>query len=262
VAPDTWRQAWVVDGRPVGSGAAALKFLAPYIFRVALSNNRIVGVQDDRVTFRYRDGKTKQIRTCTFHALTFIGRFLQHVLPKGFVKVRYYGRFRRRQRQLLTPLRQRLLVATPRPEATATGAPCPPAPTTPVALWCPVCGQPLQAVVLRPVRSRGPPAVALWIHQSAAVEAGAQLPARSPISVCGARRAARQRASTGGGAAPGPAAFLPWNRVRSERWRMSRNRLSGDCVAFRPTIPSTLHRANGSPRRPRSTRIMWRRRAT
>jgi hypothetical protein len=53
---ETWQQAWVVDCRAVGSGAAALTYLAPYIFRVALSNNRIVSVQDDRVTFRYRDG--------------------------------------------------------------------------------------------------------------------------------------------------------------------------------------------------------------
>ncbi len=52
IPPDTWRQAWVVDCRGVGRGAAALKYLAPDIFRVALSNNRIVGVRDDRVTFR------------------------------------------------------------------------------------------------------------------------------------------------------------------------------------------------------------------
>ena len=85
---ETWQQAWVVDCRPVGSGAAALKYLAPYIFRVALANNRIVGVQDDRVTFRYRDGTTKQMRTTTLPAFAFIRRFLQHVLTKGFVKVR------------------------------------------------------------------------------------------------------------------------------------------------------------------------------
>ena len=159
VAPATWRQAWVVDCRAVGSGASALKYLAPYIFRVALSNNRIVSLRDDRVTFRYRDGKTKQICSCTLPVLTFMSRFLQHILPKGFVKVRYYGLFSRRQRRLLIQLRQRLLVATPSPEAPATVAPNTPVPTTAVAMCCPVCGQPMQAVVLRPVRSRGPPAV-------------------------------------------------------------------------------------------------------
>jgi hypothetical protein len=159
IAPETWRQAWVVDCRAVGSGAAALKYLAPYIFRVALSNNRIVSLRDERVTFRYRDAKTKQICRCTLPVLTFMSRFLQHVLPKRFVKVRYYGLFSRRQRRVLTQLRQRLLVATPRPEATASVAPDTPVPTPSAAMCCPVCGQPMQAVVLRPVRSRGPPAV-------------------------------------------------------------------------------------------------------
>jgi hypothetical protein len=159
VAPETWQQAWVVDCRAVGSGAAALKYLAPYIFRVALSNNRLVSVQDDQVTFRYRDGKTKQVKFCTLPALTFIGRFLQHVLPKGFVKVRYYGLFSRRQRQMLAQIRQRLLLATTSTDATATVPPDTPAPTPPVVLYCPVCGQLMQEVVLRPVRSRSPPAV-------------------------------------------------------------------------------------------------------
>jgi hypothetical protein len=160
VAPDTWRQPWVVDCRTVGSGAAALKYLAPYIFRVALSNNRIVSLRDDRVTFRYRDGKTKQIRTCTLPVLTFIGRFLQHVLPKGFVKVRYYGLFSRRQRQVLTMLRHQLWVATSGIVDQSVAPPREPAPAPPAAGICPVCGEPMQAVVLRPVRSRSPPAVA------------------------------------------------------------------------------------------------------
>jgi putative transposase len=160
VTPETWQQAWIVDCRAVGSGAAALKYLAPYIFRVALSNNRIVDVQNDRVTFRYRDGKTKQLRTCTLPVLTFIGRFLQHVLPKGFVKVRYYGWFSRRQRHVLTMLRHQLWVATSGIVVQSVAPPREPAPAPPVAGICPVCGEPMQAVVLRPVRSRSPPAVA------------------------------------------------------------------------------------------------------
>jgi len=125
-APDTWRQAWVVDCRLVGSGTAALKYLAPYIFRVALSNKRIVGMQDDRVTFRYRDGKTKQIRSCTVPVLTFIGRFLQNVLPKGFVKVRSYGWFSRRQRLLLAQLRQQLALAASSKETAVVRQPSTP----------------------------------------------------------------------------------------------------------------------------------------
>ena len=86
VPSETWSTSWVVDCRPVGSGQAALKYLAPYVFRVALSNNRIVGVANDQVTFRYRTGDTKKTKLCTVPAEEFIRRFLQHVLPKGFVK--------------------------------------------------------------------------------------------------------------------------------------------------------------------------------
>ncbi len=85
VPKETWSTAWVVDCRPVGRGQAALKYLAPYIFRVALSNQRIVGMTNDQVTFRYRVGDTKQTKTCTLPVEQFMHRFLQHVLPKGFV---------------------------------------------------------------------------------------------------------------------------------------------------------------------------------
>jgi hypothetical protein len=91
VADETWRQDWVVDCRPVGKEETALKYLAPYVFRVALSNKRILKTENGQVTFRYQDGKTRRQRTCTLSAEAFIHRFLQHVLPKGFVKVRYYG---------------------------------------------------------------------------------------------------------------------------------------------------------------------------
>jgi Putative transposase/Transposase zinc-binding domain len=154
---ETWQQPWVVDCRPVGSGASALKYLAPYIFRVALSNNRIVGVQDDRVTFRYRDGDTKQMRPCTLPALAFIGRFLQHILPHGFVKVRYYGLFRLGNRCMLEQAR---VVLAPPEQAGTSGATAsrqvrvlaPPA-----VLRCPSCGQPMQLMQIIPRQSRAPP---------------------------------------------------------------------------------------------------------
>jgi hypothetical protein len=92
----------------VGSGRAALKYLAPYIFRVALSNNRIVEVENDQVTFSYRLGETAERRECRLEALAFLHRYLQHVLPKGFVKVRYYGLFRVGARRALARLHERL----------------------------------------------------------------------------------------------------------------------------------------------------------
>src|SRR4029434_38037 len=84
------------------------KYLAPYIFRVALSNNRIVRVADDHVTFRYTIGDTGQTAYCTLPVQEFLRRFLQHILPKGFVKVRYYGLFRVGMRRSLARLRSQL----------------------------------------------------------------------------------------------------------------------------------------------------------
>ena len=78
-----WRQEWVVDCRSVGKGEPALKYLAPYVFRVALSNNRILKLEGGQVTFRYQDGATKRQSICTLAAEEFIYRFLQHVLPRA-----------------------------------------------------------------------------------------------------------------------------------------------------------------------------------
>ena len=92
--------------QPVGNGLNTLKYLAPYIFRVAISNNRIERLSNGKVTFRYRTTDTGTLRTCTLPAKEFIRRFLQHVLPKGFVKVRYYGFLASGCRPQLAALRQ------------------------------------------------------------------------------------------------------------------------------------------------------------
>ena len=104
VPAQVWRQEWVAHCQPVGRGETALKYLAPYVFRVAISNNRIVKVENERVTFRYRPSGRRQDKYCTLPVDEFIRRFLQHVLPKGFVKVRYYGLFSPGQRPLLQSL--------------------------------------------------------------------------------------------------------------------------------------------------------------
>jgi hypothetical protein len=88
-----WPQDWVVRCKAVGNGRTALKYLAPYVFRVAISNRRLIKLESDQVTFRYRATDTGKLKLCTLSAKEFIHRFLQHVLPKGFVKVRYYGFF-------------------------------------------------------------------------------------------------------------------------------------------------------------------------
>src|SRR5687768_6531713 len=68
---------------------------------VALSNPRILTAAHEQVTFRYRVSATKKTKRCTLPATAFIGRFLQHVLPRGFVKVRYFGLFHPSNRHVL-----------------------------------------------------------------------------------------------------------------------------------------------------------------
>jgi ribosomal protein L37AE/L43A len=89
VEPRLWLKDWVVHCQPVGSGAQACQYLAPYIFRVAISNNRIHKLQAGQVTFSYKESATDQLKFCQLSAAEFIRRFLQHVLPHRFIKVRY-----------------------------------------------------------------------------------------------------------------------------------------------------------------------------
>jgi hypothetical protein len=152
-----WQQEWVVHCEGVGSGLNALKYLAPYIFRVALSNNRLLKLEQDRVTFRYRDTESGAEKRCSLGAQEFIHRFLQHVLPHHFVKVRYYGFFAPTLRTRLAALRQRLFAtAHPQPAdptATPPGSPALP----PHTRLCPHCGQPMLFVhTLSPLLCRSP----------------------------------------------------------------------------------------------------------
>ncbi len=115
-----WRKKWVVHCKPVGNGQAAIKYLAPYIHRVAISNRRLLSLslgtlETAQVSFQYRASDSGQLKRCTLSADKFIQRFLQHVLPRGFVKVRYYGFFGAACRPRLAFL-QRLLAPTPSPE--------------------------------------------------------------------------------------------------------------------------------------------------
>jgi hypothetical protein len=151
---ETWTKDWVVHCQPVGSGVAALKYLAPYIFRVAISNNRILDLRDDRVTFRYKDSQTGETRPCTVSAQEFIRRFLQHVLPKGFVKVRYYGFFSHGNRHLLNQIRRLLGNANTAKQTTPQQAHPTPQDRS---LRCPKCGEVMRLVeTLQPKRYRPP----------------------------------------------------------------------------------------------------------
>ena len=91
IPPEVWRQDWVVDVQPVGSGQSALQYLSAYVYRTALGAQRILRDEDDQVTFQYKDSHDQAWHTLTLAALEFIRRFLQHILPKGFQRVRSYG---------------------------------------------------------------------------------------------------------------------------------------------------------------------------
>ena len=68
-------------------------YLGAYVFRVAISNARIVGYDGNHVTFKYYKVGSRRVRTCKLAVLDFIRRYMQHVLPKGFMKIRHYGFF-------------------------------------------------------------------------------------------------------------------------------------------------------------------------
>ena len=84
-----WRQ-WVADVQPVGAGDAALKYLAAYLCRPPLHESQLETWDTQTVTFRYRENGGAQAR-CTVRGQEFVRRVLQHVLPKGFQRVRHYG---------------------------------------------------------------------------------------------------------------------------------------------------------------------------
>src|SRR5438105_6371937 len=91
VAAVVWQQNWNVQIQHAGRGEKVLQYLGRYAFRIAISNSRLERFENGEVSFGYRDNKTRQHKQLTLSAQEFIRRFLRHVLPKGFVKVRSYG---------------------------------------------------------------------------------------------------------------------------------------------------------------------------
>jgi hypothetical protein len=119
------RTDWVVYAkRPFGGPRQVLKYLARYTHRVAISNHRLVQLKNGRVTFRYKDyADGQQAKTMTLEATEFLRRFLLHVLPRGFVRIRHYGLLSNRDRtNKLNQCRERLGVSTPH-ETSEQGAP-------------------------------------------------------------------------------------------------------------------------------------------
>jgi hypothetical protein len=98
---------WVVYCKPAVQGTrTVLNYLARYIHRVAITNSRIISADNGKVTFRYKGSRGDKTRTMTVSAQEFIRRFLQHVLPAGVHKVRYYGLWSSSNRKKLLEVRQ------------------------------------------------------------------------------------------------------------------------------------------------------------
>jgi hypothetical protein len=104
-----WKKEWVVHCKPAVQGTrTVLNYLARYIHRVAITNSRILSADNGKVTFRYKDSSGAQIKTMTVSSEEFIRRFLQHVLPAGVHKVRYYGLWSPSNRKKLLEIQQTL----------------------------------------------------------------------------------------------------------------------------------------------------------
>lgn len=162
VIPDSVRkQAWVVYCKPAVQGAEnVLTYLGRYVHRIASTNRRILRVDDGKVTFRYKKVGETFWRTMTLGAEEFIRRFLQHVLPKGVHKVRYYGLWAPSNKARLQQLRQRLTAddaGRAFPAAEDSGGPVSPqADSQPIR--CPFCQKGSLLFLRRiPAQQRSPP---------------------------------------------------------------------------------------------------------
>lgn len=140
----TWRKGWVVHSMVAGNGHAVLKYFAPYVFRVAISNKRILSVADGQVVLRYKNSATGRWASMTVSVFEFIRRFLQHVLPKGFKKVRHFGFLSPRNKALLALLQYKL--GTVEVETEVEGTPDPDAGKP----RCPVCHKVMVLVEIVP----------------------------------------------------------------------------------------------------------------
>ncbi len=136
-----FQQDWVVYAKPPFGGAQhVLHYLARYTHRVAISNHRLLSVSDTAVAFRWKDyAHGSRQRTMTLSPEEFLRRFLQHVLPKGFPRIRYFGWLANRRRRDLLPLCPTLL----NQQLPTTGA----FSTEKPAIWtCPLCHGPMHVI--------------------------------------------------------------------------------------------------------------------
>jgi hypothetical protein len=152
IDPVVWKKDWVVKTVAVGDGRAALKYLAAYVFRVAIGDHRILSLEEGHVTFSYRKSGARRPRRMRLDATEFLRRFLQHVLPSGFQKVRHYGFLSPRSRSRSEAVRWLATLHAGEPFVLRAGSSATPAPR-PIQPHCSDCGGELH--VLAVLRTRG-----------------------------------------------------------------------------------------------------------
>jgi hypothetical protein len=121
---ELYAKEWIVYSKPpFGGPEKVIDYLGRYTHRVAISNDRLVRLEDDHVVFTYKDyAHGSQIREMSLPAEEFIRRFLLHVLPQGYVRIRYYGLLAPRHRQENLALCRKLLGQPPAAEPAAPSA--------------------------------------------------------------------------------------------------------------------------------------------
>ena len=151
-----FRKDWVIySKRPFGGPEHVLRYLGRYTHRVAISNHRLVSFANGEVTFCWRDSAhNNEQRLLSLSLDEFLRRFLLHLLPQGFVRIRNFGFLANRKRATTLPLCLQLLGTTPHPEQeTAT--------VSPRDLWtCPKCGGPMlviERLTAAEIQLRSPP---------------------------------------------------------------------------------------------------------
>jgi hypothetical protein len=157
-----FRKHWIVYSKPpFGGPEYVLHYLGRYTHRIAISNHRLVAFHHDQVTFRWRDSAhNNEQKLMTLSLDEFLRRFLLHLLPKGFVRIRHFGFLASRRRAQVLPLCLAVLDSAPGQTETATST----AEDMNPHWFCPQCGGPMviiERLTVAQIQLRSPPKVSM-----------------------------------------------------------------------------------------------------
>lgn len=158
VDPIVWKKNWGVHIQAAGSGSHAIRYIGAYVARSVINDRRIVAIDDDTVTFLWKDRDEKRFKPMTLPGTEFVKRYLRHVLPRGLRSIRYYGYCHPaalRSRQRVQMLTGSLVLFGPRPKPLPLGIPT-----------CQSCKKEMICIAKLPrlIPNRGPPGVTPISH--------------------------------------------------------------------------------------------------